>query len=120
MSRAFIALAALALWASAAATRLIEQPEGSYEAFLVDVVLPTSTAGHVVFKPCRECSSLSLRVTPETSYRIQRSAVPLGDLARAAADLAASGRAARTAVYVFYDVESELVNRLVIDPLDDQ
>jgi hypothetical protein len=121
MSRAHvIALAALSISTSAAATRLIEQPEGGYEAFLGDVALPTSTTDAVVLKPCSTCPSLSLHVTPQTSYRLRRTAVPLGDLARAAADLVASGKARRTAVYVFYDIESGAVNRLVIEPLDDQ
>ena len=52
------------------AYRVIEQPEDAYELMLGEVSLPRGVAGTVIFKPCAECTTTSLRVTSETAYFI--------------------------------------------------
>ena len=105
--------------ATAGATRVIEQPEGGYEAALAEVELPASPTGLVRFSPCSGCARVSLPVSPRTAYFVERSEVPLDALVQAAAEAAAAGRADETAIYIFYDVETRRVNRLVLDRLDD-
>lgn len=115
---AWLAFAAVAGFSAAAgATRLLEQPEGAYETALADVALPRSAAGYVRFPPCAGCAPLTLSVTTSTAYFIERTPVSLAELAAAASDVEADGRAGDAAVYVFYDVESRRVNRLVLDRL---
>lgn len=113
------ALIAGCVSSSTFAARTIEQPEGSFEAALAEVVLPRSTAGSVAFPPCGGCSRIALPVGLDTVYLIERSPVALAEWLSAAEDAKAAGRAERTAVYVFYDIETRRVNRLVLDGLDD-
>lgn len=117
-ARLLAAAIALGACVAADATRVIEQPEGAYETALAEVTLPAGPVGRVSFPPCAGCTPVSLPVSPQTTYFIERSQVPLEALARAAADAAAAGRADETAVYIFYDVETRRVNRLVLDRLD--
>lgn len=116
---AIAAVAALGITANAFGTRVLEQIEGAYEASLADVVMPASAAGYVIFPTCSTCGRISLGVTSETTYLIERAPVPLADFLEAADAFAQSSRASRAAVYVFYDLETKRVTRLVLDELDD-
>lgn len=116
--RALVATIAAGACAVAGATRVFEQPEAAYEAALADVTLPLSVTGRVTFRPCNGCALVSLPVSPRTNYLVERSEVPLDALVRAAAEAAAAGRADETAIYIYYDVETRRVNRLVLDHLD--
>jgi hypothetical protein len=98
------------------AARIVDQPEGAYELRLGAVVLPGNTAGHVVFKPCTDCASISMSVTAATIYTVDRSVVPFADFLTAAQSFRSrQGGDKNTAVYVFYDVESRRVTRLALD-----
>jgi len=118
-ARALAAAMAVGLCAAAGATRVLEQPEGAYEKALAEVALPTGPTGRVSFPPCPGCAPVSLPVSPRTAYFVERSQVSLAVLSDAAAEAAAAGRADETAVYIFYDVETRRVNRIVLDRLDD-
>jgi len=113
-----VATGAFAAATSASATRVLELIEGAYEAFLADVVLPASTAGFVTLPPCSTCPPISLGVDASTLYVVESSAVAFPDFVVEANTLARSGRARRAAVYVFYDLDTKRVTRLVLDDLD--
>ena len=113
------ACAALPFADAAAAVRIVSQPEGAYETLLSDVVLPGSTAGHVIFTPCGDCPRLSLGVTSATRFTVDGRAVTFGDFIAAAEAYRGSGEGNMTAVYVYYDVGSGRVNRLAVDRLAD-
>ena len=115
---AIVAAGTLALATSAFATRVLEQIEGAYEAALTEVVMPASTAGYLIVPPCSTCAPVSLGVGAETTYLVERAPVPFADFMQAANTLARTGRAARAAVYVFYDLETTRVTRVVLDDLD--
>ena len=117
-ARALVAAIAAGACAVAGATRVFEQPEAAYETALADVTLPLSVTGRVTFPPCSGCTLVSLPVSPRTIYLVERAEVPLDALVRAAAEARAAGQADKTAVYIYYDVETRRVNRLVLDHLD--
>ena len=118
MSRIYLLLVAvltLSVAGTASATRVIEQPEGAYEVLLRDVIMPGGSAGYVIFKPCESCDNISLNVAADTAYFVSKTALALADFLQAAESFRnqdSSGTS--TAVYVFYDVESKRVNRLVL------
>lgn len=108
----------LSLSLSAGASTIIDQPQEAYELGLVDVTLPSSSGGNVIFKECAECRTQSLRVTSATVYALDEQVMNLGDLRRAVADLQAErGSSAGIAVYLFYNKDSKRVERLVVDVL---
>lgn len=102
----------------ASATRVLELIEGAYEAILADVVLPASTAGFVTVPPCSTCPPTTLGVDAQTVYLLENRAVPFVDFVDAAGTVQRSGRARRAAVYVFYDLDTKRVTRLVLDDFD--
>jgi len=115
---AIVAAISLVAASAASATRVLELVEGAYESLLADVVLPATAAGFVTLPPCSTCPPTSLGVGAETVYLIENAAVPFADFVDAAAAVTASGRARRAAVYVFYDLETKRVTRLVLDDFD--
>ncbi len=118
MNRAIFATLVLLLGSlsSAWAYRVIEQTEDAYELMLGEVSLPRSAAGTVIFKPCPDCNTTALRVSAETLYFVNGSPMELSDfLARAEEIRKMDGGNQNTAVYLFYDVDSQRVNRLMLD-----
>ncbi len=103
---------------SAWAYRVLEQTEDAYELMLGEVSLPRGVAGTVIFKPCPDCNTRSLRVSRETLYFVNGLALELADF-RAAAEVIrqTNGGNQNTAVYVFFDIDSQRVNRLMLDHL---
>jgi hypothetical protein len=104
---------ALALTAagSSFAARTMLPKEDAYEVLLGDVVLPSGAGGSVVFSPCTDCSSLSFRVTAQTGYLFNSTAVALADLKLAALEADPGS----TGVYVFVDRDTTHVSRIAID-----
>ncbi len=99
------------------AYRVLEQLEQAYELQLGQVRLPDGTTGTVVFTPCNTCRTMSLRVTEETSYSVNRSPVDLPTLRQQADSLRATvDGQTRAAVYIFYDPASLRVTRLTLSP----
>lgn len=110
------AAAAMLLPGTAAAVRVVSQPEGAYEVRLGAVVLPGSTAGHVIFTPCSGCDPVSLRVGASTTYTVNGAAVAFADFIAAAEGFRRlDGGNDNTGIYVFYDVDTRRVNRLAVD-----
>ena len=101
---------------SAWAYRVIEQTEDAHELVLGEVALPLGVTGSVIFKLCEDCTTTSLRVTSATSYFVNGAALELKDfLESAEAIRQTNGGNQNTAVYVFFDLESQRVNRLALD-----
>lgn len=118
MNRAIFATLVLLLssLSSAWAYRVLEQVEAAHELVLGEVSLPRSAAGTVIFKPCPDCNTTALRVSGETQYFVNGSPLELADfLARAEDIRKLDGGNRNTAVYLFYDVDSQRVNRLMLD-----
>ncbi len=118
MNRAIFALMAVLLGgiSSAWAVRVLEQPEDAYELALGDVSLPSGVTGSVRFRECPACRTISLRVTNATTYFVNGTRLEFPDFLEAAEAIRQMDHGNdRTAVYVFFDVESRRVNRLVLD-----
>ena len=118
MNRALIATLILlaSSLTSAWAYRVIEQTEDAYELTLGEVSLPRGAAGSVIFKPCPDCNTTSLRVSGDTRYFFNGSSLELEDfLAAAEAVRQQDGGNSNTAVYVFFDIGSKRVNRLMLE-----
>ena len=118
MNRATFAILVLLLGtiSSAWAYRVMEQTEDAYELVLGEVSLPRGVTGSIIFKPCPECATTSLRVSSTTTYLVNGAPLELPDLLEAAAAIRAMrGGSQNTAVYVFFDIESRRVSRLALD-----
>ncbi len=119
MSRKLIAAAALALGlaSTAWAERIVSQPEAAYELRLEDVTtLPDSTAGYLVFRTCSACNVTSVTVSPDTVYVLAGKRVPFADFLRAAQGYSrADGGPTNTNVFVYYDIATRHVNRVVLN-----
>ena len=100
---------------SAWAYRVIEQAEDAYELVLGEVSLPARATGSIIFNPCPDCTTTSLRVSRATSYVVNGVSLEFPDFIEAAEVIRdMDGGSQNTAVYVFFDVESKRVNRLVL------
>ena len=116
--RAVIATLVLLLGciSSAWAYRVIEQIEGAYELLLGEVRLPRGETSSVLFKPCETCTITLLRVDSTTTYFVNGEPLKFSDfLGAVEAIRQLDGGNQNTAVYVFFDVQSRRVTRLLID-----
>ena len=114
-ARALLAVAALTLGAigTASAARIVAQPEADYELRLADVqTLPASTAGYLIFKTCPSCDTTSMTVSADTLYLVGQTTVSLAQFLDAAQSYQTD--AASTNVFIFYDIASKHVNRVVL------
>ncbi len=101
---------------SAWAQRTIVQTEDAYELALGEVSLPRGDTGTVIFKPCPACTTTSMRVTLATSYFVNGTPLALPDFLEAAEAIRQMNRGnQRTAVYVYFNIESRRISRLKID-----
>ena len=105
---------------SAWAYRVVEQKEESYELVLAAVNLPRAETGFVRFRTCSACETISLRVAGTTTYFVNGALAAFPDFLEAAATFRRQrGGDENTAVYVFVDIESKLVNRLALDHFEE-
>ena len=106
---------ALSATSMAWAVRVLEQHEGAYEIDPATATLPGSEAGSVIFRPCADCATVSLRVSSATLYEINHAPLRLEDFLRRTAELrdgdAGWGQALLT---VYYDVETHRATRLAL------
>ncbi len=118
MIRAIFAMMVVLLggFSSAWAAHVLIQHEDAYELALGDVSLPSGATGSVRFKECQACRAISLRVTQATTYFVNDTLLALPDFLEVAAAIREMDDSNEdTAVYIFFDVESRRVNRLVLD-----
>ena len=97
----------------------MEQPEDAYELRLAEVSLPGSLDGSVIFRACSDCRTTALRITQTTLFEVDGQRVDLKSLNEAAKALRGRrGEGAGTAVYIFFNIDSRLVTRLVLDSFE--
>jgi hypothetical protein len=66
--RIFATCALLAVFGTAQATRILEQPERSYELSLSQLTLPSAANGGLTVKPCPSCAYSTHVLTSATEY----------------------------------------------------
>ena len=116
MTRTMLAMILVLAFGSAIAARTIEPIEGGgYELTLSNVVLPTSTAGSVIFRVCDACDQITLRVSSETGYLINDQQLALADFLVAVEEIRLTSDANEsTAVTIFYDLEATRATRIML------
>jgi hypothetical protein len=116
--RAFAAAAlTLGVLTNAFAGRIVAQPEADYELHLADVqILPQSTAGYLIFKTCPSCETTSMTVSADTIYLVEQQTVSLTEFLQTA-QMYRQTDASNTNFYIFYDIASKHVNRVVLSPI---
>lgn len=106
-------IATMATW-SAGAIAELKNLENAYESDPSRVVLPSGVNGQVVVSPCSGCSPVVLRVNNATIYRIGGSKAPPVKLEELRLAAAADG-AKRRLLTVYYDIESNVATRIVLN-----
>jgi hypothetical protein len=123
MNRAIFATCILMLSSisSAWAYRVMEQMEDAYELVLGEVILPRGVSSSLIIRPCSDCMTTSLRVNRATTYFVNGATMEFPDFIKAAEAIRdMDGGNQNTAVYVFFDIESRQVNRLMLDHFSGQ
>ena len=118
MNRAIFATCILMLSSisSAWAYRVMEQVEDAYELVLGEVILPRGVSSSLIIRPCSDCMTTSLRVNRETAYFVNGATMEFPDFIKAAEAIRDMDDGNQnTAVYVFFDIESRQINRLMLD-----
>lgn len=114
---AFLAFSAVQ---SAPAIEVMGKIEEALEIHLNFVEMPLSETDAIRINGCTGCQTVTKQVTPTTRYFISSTELPFVDFRAAVDDLKASHRGAETTlVGVFYNVETELVTRIVLVPPKD-
>jgi hypothetical protein len=111
-SKIVLAGIALSLW-SGATLATLKNVENAYESDPAHVTLPGGPTGQVVIRECDGCRPVALRVDARTRYIVGRASsqpVTLAALRSAAASREAAGRL----LTVFYDIETNVVTRIVL------
>jgi hypothetical protein len=101
-----IAAIAILFGLSTAASAEIVTISRAYEVRLSDFTAPATLTGSVIFRPCFECESMSVRVAPETRYIVNRQSVELTVFRKQLSQV--SDRAAET-VLVKHHLESDTI-----------
>jgi hypothetical protein len=100
---------------NASALKIYNQLEKSYELTLAGIILPNSTAGTVIFKPCDTCDTTSLQVDSKTRYFIDGKEYAFADFLRAAQNMQQNvDKSSRTAATIHYWIENQRVSRLMV------
>jgi hypothetical protein len=114
--RIFAAFALLAVLGTAHATRVLEQPERSYEISLSQLTLPATASGGLTIKACDACPYVTHVLSASTEYLVNNQPVEFVDFSRIAGDLRAnSGLEERTVAGVFVDIDTGRVNRVSLN-----
>jgi hypothetical protein len=107
--------ALLALFGTAHAARVLEQPEQGYELSLEQLTLPSSAGGGVTMKRCDECSYSTHILTSATQYYVNGQILPFDEFKQIADELRGNRRALETTLAgLFIDVETGRVTRLTL------
>lgn len=123
MSRSIVVLlASLAVTCAAAAQalRVIEKVEGSVELALRELTLPAGGRAAVSYRPCGTCPLETHSVTARTTYHFNGRSLSLAELAAAVEDVRRRpADEARAVAFVYYDVNTEDVNRVRVHAGED-
>jgi hypothetical protein len=113
--RILATFALLAVFATAQAARILEQPERSYELSLTQVTLPSAANGGLTVKPCPSCSYSTHVLTATTEYLVNNRSLPFQEFSGVTENLRANTDLARRVfVGVYVDVETGRVNRVTL------
>jgi hypothetical protein len=113
--RILAAFALLAVFATAHAARILEQPERSYELSLSQLTLPSAANGGLTVKPCASCAYSTHVLTATTEYWVNDRSLPFEEFSGVTANLRANTDVARRVfVGVYVDVETGRVNRVTV------
>lgn len=113
--RMFATFAMLAMLGTAHATRVLEQPERSFELTLSQLTLPANASGGLTVKACEACPYNTHVLTAGTKYFINNQIMTFDDFSRVARDIRANQRSLQTAVAgVFIDVGTGRVTRVTL------
>jgi hypothetical protein len=114
---ALAAVLALGVVPSTSAIEVLGKIEEALEIHLNFVEMPLNESDAVRINGCASCATVTKAVTPATRYFISRTELPFVDFRAAVDDLKASHRGAETTlVGVFYNVETDLVTRIILIP----
>lgn len=105
----------LAMFGTAQAARVLEQPDEGYELALAQVTLPSTASGGVAMKRCDECAYSTHVLTNSTQYFVNGRVLPFDEFKRIADGLRADRTARETALTCLYvDVGTGRVTRLAL------
>jgi|SRR6185503_4237137 len=115
----FATVALIAMFGSARAERVLEQPEEGYELTLPQLTLPSSASGGVTMKRCDSCAYSTHVLTGSTEYFVNGHAVPFIEFKQKVDELRDERRPPEaTVACVFIDVDTGRVTRLTLLQLD--
>ena len=114
--RLFATFALLAVLGTAHATRVLEQPERSYEIPLSQLTLPATASGGLTVKACDECAYATHVLGASTRYLVNNQPVEFVDFSRIVGDLRGnSGLLEKTVAGIFIDIDTGRVNRVSLN-----
>jgi hypothetical protein len=106
----------LAMFGTAQAARVLEQPEEGYELSLEQLTLPSTTSGGVAMKRCDGCAYSTHVLTNSTKFSVNGQVLPFDEFKRIADGLRADRVARETAlVCLFVDVDTGRVTGMTLD-----
>lgn len=113
--RIFATLALLAVLGTAHATRVLEQPERSFEISLAQLTLPSSGSGGLTVKACDDCVYSTHVLSTATQYFVNQQPVAFEDFKEIAGLVRANRSALDTAVAgVYIDIDTGRVTRVAL------
>jgi|SRR5687767_7169619 hypothetical protein len=113
--RIFATVALLAMFGTAQAARVIEQPEEGYELTLTQLTLPSSASGGVTMKLCDACAYSTHVLTASTQYFVNGQVLPFDEFKRIAEELRGDRVARETALTcLFVDIGTGRVTRMTL------
>lgn len=111
--RIFATFALLAVFSTAHATRVLEQPEVGYELALNQLTLPSTATGGVTVKRCDDCAYTTHVLTGTTQFYVNAQLLPYVEFKRIVDEVRADRRT-RAFAGLFLDVETGRVTRVTL------
>jgi hypothetical protein len=113
--RIFATFALLAVLGTAHATRVLDQPESSFEISLSQLTIPSSASGGLTVKACDDCVYSTHVLSAATEYFVNQQLVAFDDFREIAGQVRANRSALDTAVAgVYIDIATGRVNRVAL------
>ena len=114
-NRILATAALLAIFSTAQAARILDQPEQGYELTLEQLTLPSTASGGVAMKRCDDCTYSTHVLTSSTQYFVNGHILPFDEFKRIADGLRADRAARETALTgLFIDVDTGRVTRMTL------
>jgi hypothetical protein len=111
-------VALIAMFGTAHATRVLEQPEEGYELTLAQLTLPSTASGGVAMKRCDECAYSTHVLTSATEFYVNNQPVPFAEFKRIVDELRGDRNAIEnTFLCLFVAVDTGRATRLTLAQL---